>query len=67
MRRDLQGTTKSVEIKTVHVAPINGLAICAGQKGDVEKFATCSSDGKIYMWSWRGNGGICEKLEALSI
>ena len=66
-RRDAQGTTAGVELDTVHVAPINALRVCAGQKGSVEKFATCSSDGKIYRWDWAGGNGLCSKLEALEI
>lgn len=65
--RDAQGTTEGVEVSTIHVAPINGLKVCAGEKGNVEKFATCSSDGKIYMWSWAGGNGLAGKLEALQI
>lgn len=55
------------KIETLHIAPINDLRICAGQKGQVEKFATCSDEGKIYMWDWAGTGNLAGKLEKLEI
>jgi len=62
--RDSKGTENEVKINTVHIAPICDLKICVGEKGNVEKFATCSSDGKIYTWAW---SNLCTQLEALKI
>lgn len=62
--RDTRGTETGIKINTVHVAPICDLKICVGEKGNIERFATCSSDGKIYAWTWTD---LCKELEALKL
>ena len=58
------GTENENKIATMHIGPINDLRICAGEKGDVQKIATSSTDGRIYLWNW---SDLSSKLEQLTL
>jgi len=58
---DLTNTVKREEQLTCHIAPITDLRISDGERCNVKSFATCSSDGKIYLWNWsRLQGDLTE-------
>jgi len=63
-RRGMALGANDNQIATLHVGPINDMRICAGEKGNVQKIATSSTDGRIYIWNW---DDLSSKLEKLSI